>query len=142
MIVIPAIDLKDGRCVRLRQGRMQEETVYSQEPAEVARRWAAEGAQVLHVVDLNGAVEGSPRNRSAIEAILKAVTIPVQVGGGIRTLETIESYLSSGVERVVLDGDRLRSFAGIDGRGRSPEVPCCWSRHGIGQGGRAIRHSD
>jgi phosphoribosylformimino-5-aminoimidazole carboxamide ribotide isomerase len=102
VIVIPAIDLKDGRCVRLRQGRMQEETVYSQEPAEVARRWAEEGAQVLHVVDLNGAVEGSPRNRSAIEAILKAVTIPVQVGGGIRTLETVESYLSSGVERVVL----------------------------------------
>ena len=102
MIVIPAIDLKDGRCVRLRQGRMQDETVYSPEPAEVARRWADEGAQVLHVVDLNGAVEGSPRNRSAIEAILKAVTIPVQVGGGIRTLETIESYLSSGVERVVL----------------------------------------
>jgi phosphoribosylformimino-5-aminoimidazole carboxamide ribotide isomerase len=102
VIVIPAIDLKDGRCVRLRQGRMQDETVYSQEPADVARRWANEGAQVLHVVDLNGAVEGSPRNRAAIEAILKAVTIPVQVGGGIRTLGTIESYLSSGVERVVL----------------------------------------
>jgi len=81
---------------------MQDETVYSQEPADVARRWANEGAQVLHVVDLNGAVEGSPRNRAAIEAILKAVTIPVQVGGGIRTLGTIESYLSSGVERVVL----------------------------------------
>jgi len=102
VIVIPAIDLKDGRCVRLRQGRMQDETVYSQEPADVARRWESEGAQVLHVVDLNGAVEGSPRNRAAIEAILKAVTIPVQVGGGIRTLETIESYLSSGIERVVL----------------------------------------
>ena len=90
MIVIPAIDLKDGRCVRLRQGRMQDETVYSPEPAEVARRWADEGAQILHVVDLNGAVEGSPRNRAAIESILKAVAIPVQVGGGIRTLE--ESY--------------------------------------------------
>jgi len=102
VIVIPAIDLKDGRCVRLRQGRMQDETVYSQEPADVARRWESEGAQVLHVVDLNGAVEGSPRNRAAIEAILKAVTIPVQVGGGIRTLETIESYFSSGIERVVL----------------------------------------
>ena len=72
MIVIPAIDLKDGRCVRLRQGRMQDETVYSQEPADVARRWANEGAQVLHVVDLNGAVEGSPRNRAAIEAIASA----------------------------------------------------------------------
>jgi phosphoribosylformimino-5-aminoimidazole carboxamide ribotide isomerase len=102
VIVIPAIDLKDGRCVRLRQGRMQEETVYSQEPAEVARRWAEEGAQVLHVVDLNGAVEGTPRNRPMIEAILKAVTVPVQVGGGIRTLDMIDSYLSAGVERVVL----------------------------------------
>ena len=111
MIVIPAIDLKDGRCVRLRQGRMQDETVYSQEPAEVARRWADEGAQVLHVVDLNGAVEGSPRNRAAIEGILKAVTIPVQVGGGIRTLETIESYLSSGVERVVLGTAVVRDRA-------------------------------
>ena len=96
MIVIPAIDLKDGRCVRLCQGRMQEETVYSQDPAEVARRWEDEGAQLLHVVDLNGAVEGTPRNRKAIEAILNAVSIPVQVGGGIRTMETV------GVERVVL----------------------------------------
>ena len=111
MIVIPAIDLKDGRCVRLRQGRMQDETVYSPEPAEVARRWADEGAQVLHVVDLNGAVEGSPKNRAAIEAILKAVTIPVQVGGGIRTLETIESYLSSGIERVVLGTAVVRDRA-------------------------------
>jgi len=102
VIVIPAIDLKDGRCVRLRQGRMQDETVYSQDPAEVARRWETEGAQLLHVVDLNGAVEGTPRNRAAIENILKAVTIPVQVGGGIRTPEMSESYLSSGVERVVL----------------------------------------
>jgi len=102
MIVIPAIDLKDGRCVRLRQGRMQDETVYGQDPSDVARRWADEGAQVLHVVDLNGAIEGAPKNRTAIEAILKAVTIPVQVGGGIRTRETIDSYLSFGIERVVL----------------------------------------
>ena len=102
MIVIPAIDLKDGRCVRLCQGRMQEETVYSQDPAEVARRWEDEGAQLLHVVDLNGAVVGTPRNRKAIEAVLKAASIPVQVGGGIRTMETVSAYLSSGVERVVL----------------------------------------
>ncbi len=111
MIVIPAIDLKDGRCVRLRQGRMEDETVYSQDPAEVARRWETEGAQLLHVVDLNGAVEGTPRNRAAIESILKAVTIPVQVGGGIRTLETIEAYLSSGVERVVLGTAVVRDRA-------------------------------
>src|SRR3989442_14702264 len=84
---IPAITRKDGRCVRLRQGRMQEETVYSPEPADVARRWEDEGAQLLHVVDLNGAVEGTPRNRKAIETIIKAVSIPVQVGGGNRTGE-------------------------------------------------------
>src|SRR3989441_8313182 len=102
VIVIPAIDLKDGRCVRLRQGRMQEETVYSPEPAEVARRWEDEGAQLLHVVDLNGAVEGTPRNRKAIETIIKAVSIPVQVGGGIRTMETVSAYLPSRVERGVL----------------------------------------
>jgi len=90
---------------------MQEETVYSPEPAEVARRWAGEGAQVLHVVDLNGAVEGTPRNRAAVEAILKTVSIPVQVGGGIRTLEAIASYLSSGVERVVLGTAVIRDRA-------------------------------
>ncbi len=102
MIVIPAIDLKDGRCVRLRQGRLDEETVYSQDPAEVARRWESEGARVLHVVDLNGAVEGVPRNRAAVESILKAVKIPVQVGGGIRDLAMVEAYLAAGAERVVL----------------------------------------
>jgi phosphoribosylformimino-5-aminoimidazole carboxamide ribotide isomerase len=102
VIVIPAIDLKDGRCVRLRQGRLDEETVYSQDPAEVARRWESEGARVLHVVDLNGAVEGVPRNRAAVESILKAVKIPVQVGGGIRDLATVEAYLAAGTERVVL----------------------------------------
>ncbi len=114
MIVIPAIDLKDGRCVRLRQGRMQEETVYSQEPAEVARRWEDEGAQLLHVVDLNGAVEGAPRNRKAIETILRAVSIPVQVGGGIRTVETVSAYLSSGAERVVLGTAVVRDRAVLE----------------------------
>lgn len=114
MIVIPAIDLKNGRCVRLRQGRMQEETVYSDAPADVARRWEAEGAQLLHVVDLNGAVEGTPRNRAAIESILKAVAIPVQVGGGIRELAMIDSYLSSGVARVVLGTAVSRDFSLLD----------------------------
>ncbi len=114
MIVIPAIDLKDGRCVRLRQGRMQEETVYSQEPMEVARRWEDEGAQLLHVVDLNGAVEGFPQNRKAIETILKAVSIPVQVGGGIRTVETVSAYLSSGAERVVLGTAVVRDRAVLE----------------------------
>jgi len=102
MMIIPAIDLKDGRCVRLRQGVMQDETVYSHDPAEVARRWEGEGAQLLHLVDLNGAVDGVPRNRTGIESIVKSVSIPVQVGGGIRGLDTLSSYLASGISRVVL----------------------------------------
>ncbi len=102
MLVIPAIDLKDGRCVRLRQGDMSEETVYSEDPAATALRWEGLGARLLHVVDLNGAIDGEPRNLPQIEAILKAVSIPIQVGGGIRTLETVRMYLSRGVKRVVL----------------------------------------
>jgi phosphoribosylformimino-5-aminoimidazole carboxamide ribotide isomerase len=81
---------------------MHDETVYSKDPAELARHWESEGAQLLHVVDLNGAVNGSPRNRSAVEAILKAVRIPVQVGGGIRDVRTIEEYFTAGAMRVVL----------------------------------------
>ncbi len=102
MVIIPAIDLKDGRCVRLRQGDMRDETVYSEDPAGVALRWQEAGARFLHVVDLNGAIHGQPANVSQIEAILKAVNIPVQVGGGIRTLETIRHYIGLGVSRVVL----------------------------------------
>ncbi len=102
MLVIPAIDLKDGRCVRLRQGDMSEETVYSEDPAATALRWEGLGARLLHVVDLNGAIDGEPRNLPQIEAILKAVSIPIQVGGGIRTLETVRMYLSRGVKRVVM----------------------------------------
>ena len=102
MLVIPAIDLKDGRCVRLRQGDLREETVYSTDPCDVARRWEGQGARFLHVVDLNGAVEGEPKNAASIEAILKAVSIPVQIGGGIRTLAAVRRYLSLGAARVVL----------------------------------------
>ena len=102
MLVIPAIDLKDGRCVRLRQGDLTQETVYSDNPGEMALNWERQGAKLLHVVDLNGAVEGCPRNTEAIQAILKAVAIPIQVGGGIRTREAVREYLAHGVERVVL----------------------------------------
>jgi phosphoribosylformimino-5-aminoimidazole carboxamide ribotide isomerase len=102
VIVIPAIDLKEGRCVRLRQGRMQDETVYSNEPSEVARRWESDGAKLLHVVDLDGAVHGEPRNRNVIISILKAVKIPVQVGGGVRDLAVMDGYLSAGAARVVV----------------------------------------
>lgn len=102
MIIIPAIDLKDGRCVRLRQGDMAAETIYSSDVAEVARKWQQSGASLIHVVDLNGAVDGEPKNLRQIQSIMKSVTALVQVGGGIRTLETVRQYLHAGVSRVVL----------------------------------------
>ncbi len=102
MLVIPAIDLKEGRCVRLSQGRMDRESVYSVDPVQMAHHWKAKGAERLHVVDLNGAVTGKPVHRSLIEEMVHSVQIPVEVGGGIRDLETIESYLSSGVRWVIL----------------------------------------
>lgn len=102
MFVIPAIDLKGGRCVRLRQGRMEEETIYAAEPAKVAAQWQAAGAEWIHVVDLDGAVTGRPMNSEAVAAIQKAVTIPLQLGGGIRDLQTIATWLSAGIDRVVL----------------------------------------
>jgi phosphoribosylformimino-5-aminoimidazole carboxamide ribotide isomerase len=104
MLIIPAIDLKDGSCVRLEQGRMDSATVFSTEPAKAAAQWAAKGARRLHVVDLNGAVAGKPRNESAVKAIIGAVDsdIPVQLGGGIRDLDTIERYLDDGVSYVII----------------------------------------
>lgn len=102
MLIIPAIDLKDGRCVRLRQGSMAAETVYSDDVVEVARRWQARGADLIHVVDLNGAVDGEPRNQSHIRKIVESVSVRVQVGGGVRVLKTIAEYLEMGVARVVL----------------------------------------
>jgi len=102
MQIIPAIDLKGGNCVRLQQGEMDRETRFSDHPAEVARHWESLGATMLHIVDLDGAVGGKPHNEDAINQILKAVTIPLQLGGGIRSLNTIEHYLSLGLKRVVL----------------------------------------
>lgn len=102
MIVIPAIDLKEGKCVRLLQGRMEDATVYSDNPAETAKRWEAEGAELLHIVDLDGAFTGGMKNLSAIEAIRKAIRIPIEVGGGIRDMERIEKLLSLGVNRIIL----------------------------------------
>ncbi len=102
MIVIPAIDLKNGRCVRLIQGDLDRETVYSDDPPKMALHWQQLGAALLHVVDLDGAVEGVPRNLALIHRIVRELTIPVEVGGGIRTLETIGAYLNAGVSRVVL----------------------------------------
>jgi phosphoribosylformimino-5-aminoimidazole carboxamide ribotide isomerase len=100
--IIPAIDLKEGKCVRLLQGDMDRATVFSDNPVETALRWEAEGGQRLHVVDLDGAFKGEPRNRKIIEEIVDAIKIPVQVGGGIRDIETIDAYVNMGVDRVIL----------------------------------------
>jgi len=104
VLIIPAIDLKDGRCVRLKQGDMSTATVFSDDPVAMARHWAAEGAKRLHVVDLNGAVAGRPKNEKVIRDIVAAVgeKLQIQLGGGIRDLDTIESYIDAGVALVVI----------------------------------------
>lgn len=103
MIIIPAIDIKDSKCVRLTQGRMDEETVYSTDPAEVAKKWAASGAALVHLVDLDGAVEGNAKNYSVIKKITSSINVPVQIGGGIRDLKTAEMYLGTpGVKRIII----------------------------------------
>jgi phosphoribosylformimino-5-aminoimidazole carboxamide ribotide isomerase len=102
VIVIPAIDLKAGQVVRLEQGRMDRDKVYSDDPAEVAKKFAQAGAELIHVVDLDGAFQKKPVNVGAIEAIIKAATVPIEVGGGIRDLDTIAFYLDLGVSRVIL----------------------------------------
>ena len=104
MLIIPAIDLKDGRCVRLKQGAMNDATVYSEDPAATARFWKDQGARRLHIVDLNGAVAGRPKNEPAIKAVIAALgeELPIQLGGGIRDLDTIERYLDDGVSYVIL----------------------------------------
>jgi phosphoribosylformimino-5-aminoimidazole carboxamide ribotide isomerase len=102
MKIIPAIDIKGGRCVRLFQGRMDQETVYSDDPVSVARRWRAAGAQLIHVVDLDGAVAGRPVHFDIIREIALAAGVSVQVGGGIRSVEEVARYLDAGLSRVVL----------------------------------------
>lgn len=103
MIVIPAIDLKDGQCVRLKQGRMEDSTVFSDDPVQMARHWQEHGARRLHLVDLNGAFAGEPVNGEIVKAIAKALPeLPLQIGGGIRDLETINAYLDAGVSYVII----------------------------------------
>jgi phosphoribosylformimino-5-aminoimidazole carboxamide ribotide isomerase len=102
MVVIPAIDIKNGRCVRLKQGQMSKETVYSEVPEDMAVRWYNEGAERLHIVDLDGAVERRPVNRGVVKKIVNAVPIPIQLGGGIRDLQTIKSYIDLGIEQIIL----------------------------------------
>ena len=103
MLLIPAIDLKEGKCVRLRQGRMEDDTVFSDDPVAVAGRWVDAGARRLHLVDLDGAFAGKPKNAEVIHAIVQAYpNVPVQIGGGIRDEDTIQAYLEAGVEYVII----------------------------------------
>lgn len=103
MLIIPAIDLKDGQCVRLKQGRMEDSTSYGNDPVEMAARWVQEGCRRLHLVDLNGAFDGQPVNGDAVTAIARANPgLPIQIGGGIRTAATIEHYLQAGVQWVII----------------------------------------
>lgn len=123
MLVIPAIDLKDGKCVRLKQGRMEDATTYGDDPVAMAARWVEAGTRRLHLVDLNGAFEGKPINGEAVTAIAKRwPELPIQIGGGIRSAETIEHYLAAGVSYVILGtkavkepnfvGEMCRAFPG------------------------------
>jgi len=104
VLIIPAIDLKDGRCVRLQQGRMESATVFAEDPVAMAQHWAAQGAKRLHVVDLNGAIAGRPKNEKVIRDMIQALEgkLPIELGGGIRDLDTIESYIDAGVTYVVI----------------------------------------
>jgi len=137
MILFPAIDIRGGKCVRLSEGRFDRETIFSDSPVDMARRWQSEGAEYLHVVDLDGARAGFPSNLDTVKSIVAAVDMPVQLGGGIRTLQTINEVLEAGVQRVILGsiavrdpelvkqacvrfGDRV--VVGIDARGTEVAV--------------------
>ena len=103
MLIIPAIDLKDGKCVRLRQGRMEDETIFSDDPVAIAGQWVEAGARRLHIVDLNGAFEGKPVNAEVVHAIAEAYPdLPIQIGGGIRDDDTVQTYLDAGVQYVII----------------------------------------
>jgi len=109
MDVIPAVDIKNGKCVRLFQGKMDSETVFSDDPAAMAKRWADEGAEIIHVVDLDGAIEKSPQNLESIKKIINSVDAHIQVGGGIRNQSTIRMFLEIGVKRVVIGTEAIRN---------------------------------
>lgn len=109
MIVIPAIDIKNGKCVRLLQGRMDAETVFSDDPAAMGSRWEEQGAELIHVVDLDGAVGKRPVNLETIRLIIDRVGVPIQVGGGVRDIETIRMYMEQGVSRVVIGTEAIKN---------------------------------
>lgn len=109
MIIIPAVDIKNGKCVRLSQGRMDAETIFSDDPAAMAQKWQWEGAELIHVVDLDGAVDKKPRNLDSINSILKRISVPIQVGGGIRDIETVGMFLDLGIQRVIIGTEAIRT---------------------------------
>lgn len=111
MLIIPAIDLKDGHCVRLKQGQMADATVFSDDPGAMARHWIGQGARRLHLVDLNGAFAGKPKNEAAVKAVVKAVgeEIPIQLGGGIRDLDTVERYLDDGISYIIIGTQAVKT---------------------------------
>lgn len=114
MIIIPAIDIKGGRCVRLRQGRAEDCTVYSDDPVEMARRWAGEGGEYLHVVDLDGAFSGAPVNTDVIKKIAGEIDIPVEVGGGLRTDEDVGELLEAGIARAIIGTRAISDRDGME----------------------------
>jgi len=115
MLIIPAIDLKDGKCVRLRQGRMDDDTVFSDDPVEVATRWLNEGARRIHLVDLDGAFAGEPKNADVIRRICAACgEVPVQIGGGIRTMESADAYINAGIQWLIIGTLAVKSPEFVD----------------------------
>jgi len=109
MIIIPAVDIKKGRCVRLFQGRMDKETVFSDDPAAMAKRWGDEGAEIIHVIDLDGAIKKSPQNLNSISKIIDSVNAHIQVGGGIRDKKTVGLLLDLGAERVIIGTEAIKN---------------------------------
>jgi phosphoribosylformimino-5-aminoimidazole carboxamide ribotide isomerase len=114
MIVIPAIDLAAGKCVRLRQGDMNQQTIYSDIPADMARHWEAQGAEILHLVDLDGAMGGKTMNRGAIEAIVNAISIPIELGGGLRTVEDVQRIMDLGITWAIMGTSALRNREAVE----------------------------
>jgi len=111
MIIIPAVDIKNGKCVRLLQGRMEDETVYSDDPHAMASRWARLGAKLIHVIDLDGAFAKAPQNTESIRKILQSVNVPIQLGGGIRNEKTVNMYLEMGIRRVIIGTGAIKKPA-------------------------------
>ena len=114
MIIIPAVDIKGGKCVRLLQGRMDAETVFGEDPVAIARKWESAGASLIHVVDLDGAIQKSPQNLASIRKIVEQVKAPIQVGGGIRNEDTVQMYMDLGVSRTIIGTEAIRNPALIE----------------------------